>query len=152
MFKYLFALFFAAAVFFVIFFIYNNLLTVRKYRVFTQKKINPLRIVLISDLHNKRFGKNNSRLLEKIKECAPDMIIICGDSVDRRRPDFDVTRDFLNALPEISDTYVITGNHERALGVSECITKLKCERLLLDNDYKILYDYIKLVKIFQYYI
>lgn len=141
MFKYIFALLFACAVFFVIFFIYNNLLTVRKYRVSTDKNIKPLRIILLSDLHGKRFGKNNALLLNKIKECKGDIIIVAGDSVDRRRPDFDVPRELLKELPEIADTYLITGNHERALGVEECVKKLNCESLLLDNDYKILYDY-----------
>ncbi len=141
MFKYLFVLLFAAAVFCVIFFIYNNLLTVSKYRITTQKNIKPLRIVLLSDLHNKRFGKNNSRLIGRVRECEPDLIIVAGDTVDRRHPNFDVSREFLKDVSAICDTYVITGNHERALGIENCIKQLKCERLLLDNDYKILYDY-----------
>ena len=141
MFKYLFILLFACAVFFIIFFIYNNLLTVSKYRITTQKNIKPLRIVLLSDLHNKRFGKNNARLIARIKECRPDMIIVAGDTVDRRRPDFDISREFLKDVSQIADTYVITGNHERALGIENCTEQLKFERLLLDNDYKILYDH-----------
>lgn len=141
MFKYLFVLLFAAAVFFIIFFIYNNLLTVKKYRVTTQKNIKPLRIVLLTDLHNKRFGKNNVRLVERIKECNPDMIILGGDSVDRRRPKFDVARELLKDISSVCDTYFITGNHERALGIENCIEKLECGKLFIDNDHRIFYDH-----------
>ncbi len=43
------------------------------------------RIVQISDLHNKEFGKNQKRLIEKIKKENPDLIVITGDIVDRRK-------------------------------------------------------------------
>ena len=141
MFKYLFVLLFAAAVFFVIVFIYNNLIMTKKYRITTQKNIKPLRIVLITDLHNKRFGKGNARLLARIRECDPDMIVVAGDTVDRRRPDFNISREFLKDISKLCDTYYVTGNHERALGIENCGNQLDCRPLLLDNDYKILYDY-----------
>jgi len=141
MFEYLFVLLFAAAVFIFVFFIYNNLIMTKKYRITTQKNIKPLRIALITDLHNKRFGKGNARLLSRIRECEPDIIIVAGDTVDRRRPDFNVARGFLKEVSEIADTYFITGNHERALGIENCVKQLDCKSLLLDNDYKILYDH-----------
>ena len=40
------------------------------------------RIVQISDLHNVKFGKNNQKLVDRIRECEPDMIVLTGDLVD----------------------------------------------------------------------
>ena len=36
---------------------------------------------MLSDLHNKTFGKGNWRLKEKIERQAPDVIMVAGDMV-----------------------------------------------------------------------
>lgn len=42
------------------------------------------RILLMSDLHDKRFGRGNLRLLYYIQEAEPDMIVMAGDMHDIR--------------------------------------------------------------------
>ena len=37
------------------------------------------RLVVLSDLHGKRFGRQNSRLLEAVRGAKPDVICLCGD-------------------------------------------------------------------------
>ncbi|WP_322395074.1 metallophosphoesterase, partial [Clostridium perfringens] len=48
-------------------------------------KFNDFKIVHISDLHNKVFGKEQSEILEEIEKLSPDIIIVTGDLIDRRR-------------------------------------------------------------------
>ncbi len=93
----------------------NNRLTVSNY-VFQSDKVTPdfdgFRIVHISDLHNKSFGKDNERLLELIKAQSPDIIVISGDLVDSRHTDKEVALDFLREAVKIAPTFYTTGNHE----------------------------------------
>lgn len=69
-------------------------------------------IVHVSDLHNKRFGKDNAVLLNKIEEESPDIIVITGDIVDSRHTDFDVSLRFASQCVKIAPTYYVSGNHE----------------------------------------
>lgn len=70
------------------------------------------RIVQISDLHNASFGKENGRLLAKIRELEPDMVVLTGDLVDSSRTDLEVALDFAKKVAADYPTYYVTGNHE----------------------------------------
>ncbi|MCD7847385.1 MAG: metallophosphoesterase [Oscillospiraceae bacterium] len=93
----------------------NNHLTVSNY-VYKSKKVpesfDGFRIVHISDLHNKSFGKDNTRLLELIEAQSPDIIVISGDLVDSRHTNKEVALDFLRFSSKIAPTFYTTGNHE----------------------------------------
>ena len=73
------------------------------------------KIVQISDLHNKRFGKNAQQLTKKIKQCNPDIIVITGDLIDSNHTNIDNALDAAKAFTEIAPTYFVTGNHEKWL-------------------------------------
>lgn len=77
------------------------------------------RIVQISDLHNAKFGKNNQRLVDRIRECAPDMIVLTGDLVDSNHTNVDRVVQFVNEIVKICPVYYVTGNHEYWLDTSE---------------------------------
>ena len=70
------------------------------------------RIVQISDLHNKEFGKNQKRLIEKIKKENPDLIVITGDIVDRRKWGTKNMEKFLSEVKGTAPIYYVSGNHE----------------------------------------
>lgn len=70
------------------------------------------RIVQISDLHNALFGKDNSKLIDRIKELEPDMIVFTGDFVDANHTNIDRALAFANEAATIAPSYYITGNHE----------------------------------------
>ncbi len=74
-----------------------------------------LRIAQVSDLHNAVFGKDHAKLIHKLSECEPDIIVITGDLVDAERTDLDAALDFAKGAVEIADTYYVTGNHEACL-------------------------------------
>ena len=69
-------------------------------------------IVQISDLHNREFGRDQSRLLSEIRAAEPDIIVITGDLTDRRTPDIETAMKFIRGAAEIAPVYYVTGNHE----------------------------------------
>ena len=56
----------------------NRLVTV-EYQIVSDKLTRPCRMVLLSDLHNKSFGTENKKLLEKIDSISPDGILVEGE-------------------------------------------------------------------------
>lgn len=77
------------------------------------------RIVQISDLHNAKFGKNNKRLIDKVRECDPDIIVLTGDLVDSNHTNVDRAIQFVNEIVKICPVYYVTGNHEYWLEKSD---------------------------------
>ncbi|MGO1469797.1 MAG: metallophosphoesterase [Tissierella sp.] len=69
-------------------------------------------IVQVSDLHNKRFGKGQKRLLNKIRKENPDIIVVTGDFIDRRKYNLDISMEFIEGAIEIAPIYYVSGNHE----------------------------------------
>jgi len=93
----------------------NNSLTVSNYTYETQKagkSLDGFKIVHISDLHNKRFGRKNSRLIKLIREQSPDIIVISGDIADSRHTDIAAAVEFVSEASEVAPVYYTTGNHE----------------------------------------
>lgn len=73
------------------------------------------RLVVLSDLHGKRFGRQHSRLLEAVRGAKPDVICLCGDMMDEWSST-EYLRPLLEGLVEIAPVYYVTGNHEWASG------------------------------------
>ncbi len=71
--------------------------------------------MVLSDLHGKRFGRQNSRLLEAVRKAGPDVICLCGDMMDEWSGT-EYLRPLLEGLAEIAPVYYVTGNHEWASG------------------------------------
>lgn len=114
----------------------NNIFMVKRYSVPSEKIQNDLTIVQVSDLHNKKFGKDNKRLAAEIKKLSPDLIVFTGDTVDSEK-----NKNSLALIKEISSvapTYLSLGNHEAALDYkvfSEFSEKVEeCGAKILDNE------------------
>lgn len=95
----------------------NNALTVTNYRAESNKSLpqDGLRIVQLSDLHNKWFGNGQTRLLTELRAQNPDLIVCTGDMVDSRRTELAPAFALAEALTEIAPTYYVSGNHELRL-------------------------------------
>ncbi len=78
-------------------------------------------IVQISDLHNKSFGKDQQRLLRRVREIAPDIIVVTGDLIDRRRYDLDMAMTFIEGAVGMAPVYYVPGNHEALSGKYDVI-------------------------------
>lgn len=82
------------------------------YNVSSIKVDSPLRVIQVSDLHGCSYGKNNEKLLKRIGELKPDIIICSGDIVDSAKDDIDYALEFGKKLSEIAPSYYIYGNNE----------------------------------------
>lgn len=76
------------------------------------KEIDGYKILQISDLHNKQFGKDNKKLVKLTKEIKPDIIVITGDIIDSRRTNTDVAIRYINQIKTVAPIYYSPGNHE----------------------------------------
>ena len=90
----------------------ENTFGVTFYDINSDKIYENIRIINLSDLHLKEFGKNNERLVKKIKELSPDMITISGDMINYDNNDFSVAENLCKELVKIAPTYYAIGNHE----------------------------------------
>lgn len=70
------------------------------------------KVAHISDLHNKKFGKDQEPLLKEIRKASPDIIVVTGDLIDRRRYNLETSMIFINGAVEIAPVYYVAGNHE----------------------------------------
>lgn len=91
----------------------SNRFVVRVHRVADRRIKKRARAVVLSDLHNKRYGKENQRLLEAIREQKPDFILIAGDLVTAKpgrslEPAIQLLRELAGDYP----IYYGNGNHE----------------------------------------
>ncbi len=92
-----------------------NILQVSKYNIYSTKlpkAFDGYKIVHLSDLHLKEFGKNNATLISKINKISPDIIVVTGDMVCKKNTDFSVVRNLMKILSKKYKIYYCLGNHE----------------------------------------
>lgn len=83
------------------------------YTISDNRIEHPFRIVHLSDLHNSVFGKDNERLLKKVLEQEPDIILITGDLINDSVENLDIALGLLESLSSSGiPVYVSYGNHE----------------------------------------
>lgn len=83
------------------------------YRLSSDKISEPVKFVLLSDLHDKSFGKHNERVLEAISKENPDAILIAGDMLTAsHNREEQVAESLCVALAKTYPVYYGIGNHE----------------------------------------
>lgn len=102
-----------AAFFLIIMAVDCNRFVIREYRCSGKGLKKDGTVILLSDLHNKSFGKKNERLLEAIESRHPDMILIAGDMyTSAKGGDIDTAKELVCRLAERYPVYYGNGNHE----------------------------------------
>lgn len=76
-------------------------------------KFNGFKILHLSDLHSKSFGNKNDKLIEKICEINPNIIVMTGDMVNCNDTNFDNFFELVKVLSKKYEIYYIVGNHEQ---------------------------------------
>ena len=89
---------------------------ITRYNIKNKKIDKNIKLIFLSDLHNR---KDNSKIIDIIKEEKPDIIIDGGDMIYE---DLNSIGNFINFTNELKDykTYYTYGNHE---------TRLDCEEI-----------------------
>lgn len=83
------------------------------YEVKSKKIKKKYTVVMLSDLHNKSYGRQNEKLAKAIADCHPDCIVTAGDMyTSKAGTGFDNALALLGALSEQFPVYVANGNHE----------------------------------------
>ncbi len=93
----------------------NSRLTVTQYRIASANlpaQFDNYRIIQLSDFHNDVFGTNNSRLIKKVAEQHPDLIVITGDFIDSYDTHTDISLTAAAEFVKIAPVYYVPGNHE----------------------------------------
>ena len=90
----------------------NNGLSVTRYRLKGMRVARPMKIVHLSDLHSKRFGRDNAKLFALVASCSPDLVAITGDLIDDSDRDFCRTAQIIGRLCRLAPVVYIPGNHE----------------------------------------
>lgn len=94
----------------------RELLSVSRYEYSNSKITENIRIVQLTDLHNSQFGKNNNRLVKRVRKESPDVIFITGDMVNQDEERTEIIENLIRNLVKIAPVYYSLGNHEIGYG------------------------------------
>jgi len=92
-----------------------NRFIVREYYYCATGLKRNAKVLLITDLHNKQYGRNNQVLWNTIDLISPDVIIIAGDMITAGKYDNTVALEFLRLISSKYPVYYGNGNHEARL-------------------------------------
>ena len=86
---------------------------VQNYQVSDGRIKKHSRAVVLADLHNKRYGRNNEALIKAIREQKPDFIFVAGD-IPTAKPgrSLEPALQLLEVLVKEYPVYYGNGNHE----------------------------------------
>ncbi len=80
------------------------------YEIRSAKIHHDIKMCVLADVHCRRFGENQSRIVKRIKEMNPDLIIIAGDLFDYDR-NYEISFELIDALKDYP-VYFTSGNHD----------------------------------------
>lgn len=89
--------------------------SLKKYTVSSEKipeEFDGMKILQLSDFHNRDFGRKKAALFRMIDSCAPDIIVMTGDMADRKRKGMENLLPLCRILCEKYPVFYTIGNHE----------------------------------------
>ena len=117
-------------------------LIVRNYE-YQSEKLEPgqvLNVAVLSDLHDHEFGDENAKLVKKVKEQEPNLILLVGDFLNEDSENTDVPCALIRQLEDVAPVYFSLGNHELSYmenGHTELIRQLEAAgAIVLDEAYE----------------
>lgn len=110
------SIFFISLIALILFFYLQNNSIVTTESMFRSKNIpmnfNNYKIVQLSDLHGKEFGKNQRTLVRKVENEKPNLIVFTGDLIDSNKYVDKHSITLMKELVKIAPVFFVTGNHE----------------------------------------
>ncbi len=110
-----------AAAVFAFMLVYSRFLVVRFYHIpvpapadTAETAPETVRIAALTDLHGRMIGENQGKIVGRVQEIRPDLIVCLGDMVDRARAEESKTAyaALVKQLAAIAPVYYVDGNHE----------------------------------------
>lgn len=92
----------------------SNWLKVSHFTIPLKSCKSTVKIVVISDLHDHEFGKENRKLIEQIRKQHPDIILMDGDMLNQESDSSDIPVHLVERLSKECPVYYAWGNHELA--------------------------------------
>ena len=102
----------------------NHRFVTRRYSVISDKLSSPVRLVYLTDLHEKVYGNDNTPLIEAVKAAEPDLILVGGDLIvsgqairNGKRGDwwYRHSISLMERLVDMAPVMMAEGNHELRL-------------------------------------
>lgn len=96
-----------------------------------------IRLLQISDVHNKKSLGSNQQLIKLVKDAQPDIVVITGDLIDDNTKDLENVYELVDGIAAINPKiYFVTGNHEWRGGLAEDLMMGLSKRgvTILDNN------------------
>lgn len=91
-----------------------NRFVIREYQCKTDKLPKNETMILLSDLHNKSFGRDNNKLLAAIEQIHPTRILIAGDMYTcKANSTTQTAQKLVCTLARKYPVYYCNGNHEQ---------------------------------------
>ena len=99
------------------FFLENRRFVIRRETIRHAKVNEPFAVVQVSDLHDRRFGREQEKLLSAVRDAKPDLILITGDLFNRHNKSAcENAFSFIRGAVGIAPVFFAEGNHECSLG------------------------------------
>jgi predicted MPP superfamily phosphohydrolase len=95
-----------------------------------------VKLLQISDVHNKRSVNSNKQLQQLVKRAQPDIVLITGDLIDDNTKSLQNVYELVEAIAAINPRiYFVTGNHEWRGGLAGELKKGLAARgvVVMDN-------------------
>lgn len=91
----------------------SNRYVIREYTVKTDKVSLSRTIVFLSDLHNKKYGKNNEKTIADVRALNPDLVLVGGDMMTAYPgEDYSSGLHFVSEVCKDRPYVYAEGNHE----------------------------------------
>lgn len=97
-------------------FVCSRVIKVTQYDVELDGITNPVKLVVVSDIHGKVFGDDNEPLCELVAAQEPDVIVLLGDLFpsDFQEADAAYVLHLTEQMQSIAPVYFAMGNHEKS--------------------------------------
>ena len=103
----------------------SELITITSSKI--PEGIGRVRIVQVSDIHLGLIVRESrlEKILRKVKEADPDILVSTGDLVDGQVNDLSRMADMFQKIPAKYGKFAVTGNHEYYAGIKRSLTFTK---------------------------
>ena len=94
---------------------FSKKIDVTKYTISNEKipeEFNGFKILQLSDFHSEGYRDTTEKLIDKVKNINPDIIVMTGDMVSWDMENIEEAKILVESLAEIYTIYYVDGNHE----------------------------------------